>query len=223
MIVALEGIDGAGKSEQCMRLANVLHAVTMPCPTNDRLTYRLIRGHLACYWSAQPAVGSEGVSLGEDEVALLNAQVFQALMIANRASMVGAIATQALQQHVVLDRYWPSGYAYGSAGGMDGSMLISVSACLPQPDIFLLLDLPVEVALERLRQSGRQLDRNETAQVGAFLERVAMHYRHLWATARSLTGPGAFARTRRWEVIDGSRSPDEVAGAVTTAVMGAVA
>jgi dTMP kinase len=105
---------------------------------------------------------------------------------------------------VVSDRFTDATYAYqGSARGMsvaDIAVLEDLVQRSLRPDLTLLLDAPVEVALERARQrnQGQQTDRFELERAG-FFERVRSGY-----LTRAAQEP------QRFRVIDASRPLTEV-------------
>jgi len=74
------------------------------------------------------------------------------------------------------------------------------------PDLTLLLDLPVEVGLERTRRR-REWNRFEDTEAIAFFERVRRAYLDL-----------AAAEPGRFEIIDGSGSVEEADAAIGAAV-----
>ena len=52
---------------------------------------------------------------------------------------------------VLMDRYYYSSMAYQVAGGIDVNVIRERHAFAPKPDIVLIFDLPVTIALERVR------------------------------------------------------------------------
>ena len=220
MIIAVEGVDASGKHTQATRLAKHLGAKVLTFPDYSTLTGHLIKGHLKRYWSAQPDEGSSGVERAGDVVAMdgqmirvgdvdvLNALVFQALQLANRMEHAVAIERVATAgEHLVLDRYWPSGWAYGAADGLDGDWLLGIHEHLPQADLYVLLDIPPELSVGR--RPGRR-DRYE-AQEG-LMERVAVLYRKLWREKGGKEG------RLRWVVVDGVGTELEVEGRIWACV-----
>jgi thymidylate kinase len=205
MIICIEGIDASGKATQSRRLAQHLSAQAISFPDYDTPTGHLIRGHLKCYWSALP----DRPSLAESDfrlvdTALLNALVFQALQLANRMEHASAIACAvATGRHLVLDRYWPSGWAYGSADGLDDAWLLQIHEHLPQPDLFVLLDVPPEKSSERRPVRRDRLEAQE-----GLMERVGVLYRQLWRRMAEEHG------RLRWAVVDGIGTELEVEGRI---------
>lgn len=135
-----------------------------------------------------------------------DALAFQALQLANRMEHAADIFEAASRGHVVFDRYWPSGYAYGRADGLDGEWLVKLHSWLPQPDLFILLDVDLEDSMAR-----RPDRRDRYEKDGAKLRVVVNHYRELWAS-RGREHPG------RWRVLDGKRPPGDVTAEIERAV-----
>lgn len=132
------------------------------------------------------------------------------LMFAARATHLENVIKPALDRGawVVSDRFTDATYAYqGSARGMsvaDIEVLERLVQRSLRPDLTLLLDAPVDVALERARQrnQGQQTDRFELERAG-FFERVRSGY-----LARATHEP------QRFRVIDASRPLAEVSEAL---------
>jgi dTMP kinase len=191
-LVALEGIDGCGKSTQARRLAKRLGAVETYEPGATALG-RALRGLLL----------RPGTRIDPRAEALL--------MAADRAQHVAEVVSSALDggRWVVTDRFSASTLAYQGYGrGMDvGELgrLVDWATGGLSPDLVVLLDVPVAVAAARRR--GKAADRLETLGTG-FLERVAAGFAVLADTEPS-----------RWAVIDGTGTADAVADAVLAVVI----
>ena len=99
--------------------------------------------------------------------------------------VAGTIRPALEQRHVVIvDRYYWSTAAYQGARGADPQqIIIDNEAFAPRPDVFLLLDVPVEQGLERIRRRGdepnafERKDSLETAR-GIFLDLAAQFPGH---------------------------------------------
>ena len=137
----------------------------------------------------------------------LDPLVFQALQLANRMEVATDIFTAASSGNVVFDRYWPSGYAYGVADGLDGDYLINLHRWLPQPDLFILIDSTVEVLRDRRPEARDRYERN-----AGHLKEVAANYRALW---RKMAHEGD---SRRWVIIDSYGTKEETATHINAAV-----
>jgi dTMP kinase len=190
--IAFEGGEGCGKSTQAARLAARLGAVLTREPGGTPI-----------------GAGLRAVLLDPATVGL-DPRAEALLMAADRAQHVAEIVRPALDagRDVVTDRYAYSSLAYQGYGrGLDLAGVRSLSAWATGdlwPDLVVLLDVPAEVAAERL---GRSLDRFE-AEGGGFHQRVVDGFRAL-----------AEADPSRWVVIDGSTTEDVVGDAVWSAMM----
>ena len=201
--VVLEGPDGAGKSVQARLLAERLRA----------------RG-LVVTETREPG----GTPLGEqvrrillDPADVPRGPVADALLFnAARSQLVADVIRPALARGevVVLDRYATSSMAYqGYGSGVDRQVLAVIAELSTgglQPDLVVVLDVPVEVGLAR-RDAGHadELTRfeDETRHDLAFHQRVRDGYHEM-----------AAADPQRWVVLDGSADVEVVATAVGRAV-----
>ncbi len=191
-LIALEGIDGCGKSTQARLLA-------------DRL------GALLTFEPGGTALGSSLRTLllepGQDPV---SERAEALLMAADRAQHVAEVIRPALDRGtwVVTDRFSGSTLAYQGYGrGLDRkelSRLVAWATGGLAPDLAVLVE--VDVALGQSRRRGSADDRME-GQGDGFLERVADGYRRL-----------AERQDSPWLVVDGTGSIEEVAAEVWTGV-----
>lgn len=206
--IVLEGIDGCGKSTQSKRLVEKLGSKFWKFPNKDTPTGRLIYSHLARDWRTRVEQVICPAGFDDDT---LDATVFQALQVMNRLEVAQELDKDMKgPRDVVMDRYWPSGYAYGSAEGLDGEYLINVHSMLPQPDVFLLLDVDVKDSKERRPERRDRYEENST-----FMTLVAQNYRNLWKTmsARTLTSK------QEWIIINARNGVEDTAKAVLDAVV----
>lgn len=138
MIVAFEGIDACGKETQVRMLeerARELHGMSTAVfsfPNYESTTGKAIK---------------EMLQLPDGE---RNGLTLQALMTANRYECQKEIRdVHRIVDLVILDRYWLSGFVYGSADGLDQRWLLDVHWSLIQPNLWIVLDLPVEESFAR--------------------------------------------------------------------------
>ena len=191
-LVALEGIDGCGKSTQARILAERLDAVSTFEPGATPLGAAL--RHLL--------LGRDGVPVAIRAEALM--------MAADRAQHVADVIAPALDagRWVVTDRYSASTLAYQGFGrGLDlGELeaLVGWATGGLRPDLTVLLDLPVSVAAAR--RSGAGDDRME-AEGPAFQQRVADGFSALADEGRDA-----------WLVVDATEPAESVAAVVWDAV-----
>lgn len=190
-LIVFEGIDGSGKSTQVRKLAQHLDFdVTFQFGATE--VGRAIRSIL---------LDSTNDHLDDRTEALL--------IIADKAQHVREIVRPALDsgRSVISDRYCASTLAYQGYGrGLDLELLDDMMRFATQglePDLTVLLDLDVTVALERI---GDQRDRIEGTGM-EFYQRVRDGYLEL-----AVQHPDA------WVVVDAVASVDEVASRVESVV-----
>lgn len=198
MFITFEGTEGSGKSLQARRLAA-----------------RLQNRGLSVVLTHEPG----GTPLG-DEVRhlLLNREELDIagrtealLMNASRAQLVEHVIRPALQRGeiVVSDRFADSTLAYQGAGrGLDRDALASVISFATaglQPDMTMLLDVPVEVGLARKHLQAQQ-NRFE-AEAVAFHARVQAAYHAM-----------AEAEPQRWRCFKADEEPDLLEEQIWSAV-----
>jgi dTMP kinase len=197
MIVCIEGTDAAGKATQSKLLVeNRPNHTRIAFPTYDddpqALAGPIIGAHLKGKWYA-----ADGEEPGFPYDKKLDAFVFQALQSINRYEVARKIQIlDEAGETVVLDRYWPSGYAYGATDGLDKNWLVSIHQMLPKPDLFILLDVAYEEALVR-----RPERRDRYEKMGKpFFDQIRREYLDLWAAP-----PSFMCNLGRagWQVIDG--------------------
>jgi dTMP kinase len=196
-LIALEGIDGSGKTTQARILASAL---------GDSSTITV---------TAEPGATALGARLralvldpGLPAVAVRTEAL---LLAADRAQNVSEVVAPALAagRWVVTDRFSGSTLAYQGYGrGLDLAELRQLVAWATggiEPDLNVLVD--VDLGSARRRRAGGADDRFEALGVD-FHERVRSGY-----LALAAADPG------RWVVVDGTGEVDEVATRLSTAVV----
>lgn len=197
MIVAIEGGDAAAKRTQSLLLAERLGAVRFSFPDYTTPMGEVILGHLKQKWYC--ARDSEEKKYGGDGVtAPCDAAVFQACMVVNRLEVLPAIK-QALAagQSVVFDRYYASALVYGGLDGLDEEWISKIQSPMPEPDLFILLDISVE---ESVKRRPERRDRYEEDL--SFMERVRERYLQLFAAKAAAGLP--------WQIVDGTGTVEDV-------------
>jgi dTMP kinase len=192
-LIALEGVDGCGKSTQAVLLASATGALLTAEPGATQLGATL---RTLLLDPALPAVSERAEAL---------------LMAADRAQHVAEVVRPALDEGwwVVSERFSGSTLAYQGYGrGLDLEELRRLVLWAAQgivPDLTVLLDVPSATARRRL-DVGRA-DRLERLDAD-FHERVHAGYRALAAQ-----DPDA------WVVVDGSGPVEKVAEQVLAVVV----
>ena len=138
VLVNLEGIDGCGKSTQSKLLLEKLKGkgekvIILKEPTK--------RPHGQKLWD---------VLHGKRKV--FNEEILE-LFVLDRKQHVEEKIQPALDDGTVIlmDRYYYSSMAYQVAGGIDVEEIREKHVFAPRPDVVLIFDLPVSVALERVK------------------------------------------------------------------------
>ncbi len=98
---------------------------------------------------------------------------------------------------LVADRYTPSNLAYGTAHGLSLRWLAGLDEGLPEPDVVVVLDVPVPSSLDR-----KKGDRDVHESNSAFLLRVKKAYLRLahhyyWKVVKG-TGPTEQVHENIW-------------------------
>lgn len=210
--IAVEGIDGCGKTSLSKALNAALDGVWTCFPERSTFYGKLIDAWLKGEWHARYEAS---LSLVAREDAILDAAVFQALQTVNRLEVAKHLEhLQRDSRHtIVCDRYWPSGYAYGSADGLDPELLVKLHASLPQPDVFILVDCPVGVAADRVKARGGDKAEVYERRGLAYFERVQAAFNELWSL-RSVVEP------RRWFRVENTGSFEDVLAKMKQVVVG---
>jgi dTMP kinase len=193
-LITLEGGEGAGKSTQARMLADALCTLGLPvlrtrepggAPGAELLREMLLSGHIDWTGAAETM-----------------------LHVAARMEHVARTIRPAIDAGtwVVCDRFHDSTMAYQGYGlGVDRGMIEALGAMVGiVPELTLVLDVPREVALARLRGRGGVDDRYERLD-DAFHRRVNEGFREIAAQARCV-------------LVDAERDVDAVHKAVMAAV-----
>ena len=185
--ITLEGIEGSGKSTSLTTINRFLD--------NNQIDY---------FNTREPGGGLIGASIRKlllDKKTNISSEVEMLLMMADRKDHVEQIIRPKLNEGkwVISDRYMDSTIAYQGGGrGLDleNIEVINSVLSLPTPDLTILFDLPVEVALDRASKRA-QLDRFESEPL-EFHERIKQTYL------------GLSRENKRFKIIDSSVSEEEV-------------
>jgi dTMP kinase len=190
MFITFEGPDGSGKSSQVASLAEYL----------DKQGFKVLV-------TREPGVTAIGdqirailSDLGNEE---MHPRAETLLFLAARAQIVEQVILPALAEGrvVLCDRYADSTLAYQGYGHQHDlqqiQTLLDFATGGLKPDLTLLLDVDVEVGLQRRATDG-QWNRLDAYNL-EFHRRVRQGYHHL-----------VQADLRRWIVVDASQPADQV-------------
>jgi dTMP kinase len=192
LYIALEGLEGCGKSTHTTRLGEHLGAVVTREPGGTRIG-AMLRAILA---------DPDNTDLSSRTEALL--------MAADRAQHMAEVIAPALArgQHVVSDRSVYSTLAYQGYGRqLNVAELLNISTWALAdrlPDVVVFISVPTDILNERLAK--RNLDRFER-EGAEFFARINDGFTKL-----------RNADPDRWIVIDGTQPKDDVEIAIRTAV-----
>jgi len=162
-LIALEGVDGAGKTTQAMGLAAIL----------ARFGRRVL-------FTREPTYGPAGLRLREylcgGQRHLSPAEEL-ALFQTDRREHVEKTIQPALDRGwlVITDRYYYSSAAYQGALGLDPREILADSERFaPRPDLVVILTLPLDQAVARCLESRAEAP--QVCEEPAYLEKVAAIY-----------------------------------------------
>ena len=163
ILVAIEGIDGVGKTTQSLRLVDRLKALGFDAirffePTNETREAQLI------YQKLQHSISSTSGDLID-------------LFLADRRHDVEMYIAPALSEKkiVVMDRYFLSTAAYQADSRPWQDILEANREFAPEPDVSFIINWPAEIALElvKKRDTGLSAFENEADLItirGRYLE-----------------------------------------------------
>jgi dTMP kinase len=135
-LIAIEGIDQAGKQTICEWLVGELRAHGLPAEQTGFPDYGTPLGHeITAFLRGERAYPPEARQLVYAANRWERAAELQAWLAEGRA--------------IVVDRYIASGVAYGAAQGLDMGWMLAVERGLPPADLTILLDITPEVSLAR--------------------------------------------------------------------------
>lgn len=148
LLIAIEGIDGAGKTTLADGLRNEL------AKTGARVTL-----------GKEPTRGPWGMKLRDSATqGRLTPMDEKRFLLLDRRQHVDEVIRPALNRGeiVILDRYYPSMVAYQGAAGLPVDQLIEDNGFAPRPDVLILLDLSPVEGLARIRARGDEPNAFET-------------------------------------------------------------
>tara|TARA_B100000427_G_C15367515_1_gene532798 strand:+ start:200 stop:811 length:612 start_codon:yes stop_codon:yes gene_type:complete len=188
IFITLEGIEGSGKSTNIKVINDYLD--------NKNIDYINTR---------EPGGSDVGDHLRDillNTEKKLSNETELLLMLADRVNHIETLINPSLNNGitVISDRYMDSSYAYQGGGremGLSNIRRIADNLNIIQPNLTLLFDLPVEMALERAR-SRSKLDRFESEEID-FHQKIRDTYLLL-----------AEEDKERIQIIDASKEIEEV-------------
>ena len=194
--ITLEGIEGSGKTSSLKSITDLLD--------KKNISYIITRE------PGGSSIGKELRAILLDPDTEISPEVELMLMLSDRKDHVEKIILPNLEKGnwVVSDRFMDSSIAYQGGGRqLDKKLIISLTDYLnlPQPDLTLLFDLPVEISLSRVKARG-ELDRFEKEEL-EFHKRIRNTYLDL-----------AKNNSNRIKIIDSSKKIESMLNKVKQAI-----
>ncbi|MCR4322593.1 MAG: dTMP kinase [Candidatus Azambacteria bacterium] len=200
MFIALEGIDGSGKSTQTAFIVQWLetHGVA-----SEKIL--VTREH-----TRDGVFGIKITKMLSGEMAPPAPLEFQKLYIQDRKDHLERVILPHMRDQdnvVICDRYFLSTLAYGRAGGIAHEELMALHEKIlgtewVMPDITLLIDVSAETATARLQQRDEGKPSNYFDTKKEFLQKAAVAYRDLAKMFSNVF------------IIDGEKPAEEVSRAI---------
>ena len=170
MFLSLEGLDASGKHTQSENLKRYFErlgrdVMKFDFPRYESVTGQMIKDHLKGLWTVETQL------VDQDKPALYASDpgtyLFQCCQLVNRMECLpDAVWDQKATDRFhrprifIADRYNASAYAYGMAFGIDFDWLVKTHRHLPQPDVNIFLDIPVEESFARRPERRDNYERN---------------------------------------------------------------
>lgn len=187
LFIAFEGIDGCGKSTQIKKFIEYLfskdknnNVFLTRNPYKDINIREVIR---------------------QDEDPTSKAEKLAELFIEDRKKQAEEVIIPITSNgsFVVSDRYKLSTITYQSAQGIDINSLIEKHKGLPIADITFVIDVPAQIAEQRMNKDGER-EKHRFEKDSQFLEKVRMNY---FKAKELLSKEKIF-------IINGNRTPEEI-------------
>ncbi len=194
MFIVFEGIDGSGKGTQARLLADHLLRAGKKVVLTEEPTKELFTGYFT------------RILLRSKDTP--HPRTIALMMAADRNEHVEKVIRPALEAEeiVISERYYWSSYIYQGLQGVSVRFLNSINRDFPRPDVTVLIDVPAEVAMQRImgRAHGNDGLVQKFEQL-EFLRSVRKKYLEI-------------AEKEKFLVIDGQGTPGEVHARVTKAL-----
>ncbi|MDH5646524.1 MAG: dTMP kinase [Candidatus Heimdallarchaeota archaeon] len=163
IFVTIEGIDGSGKSTQMQLVANRLResgyeVIITHEPTKRRIG-SIIKEHYLINPNSIPEV--DALLYAADRIEHYNLDVRPKLD----------------QNYIVLtDRYVISSIVYQGAQGVEINWIKEINKMVPLPDLSIILEIPIEIAINRLDSTDKQIEKFENY---SWLEKLSKIYQSI--------------------------------------------
>jgi dTMP kinase len=176
VLVAFEGIDGAGKTTQVRLLEARLAADAIPFVSTK-----------------EPTTGPWGqkIRTSAQTGRMSPADELDAFIRDRREHVTDLLEPSlAAGKVVIVDRYYLSTVAYQGARGLDPAHLLTLNAFAPPPDVLVILDVDPALGLDRIRQRGDRADlfelESELAKARAIFRALDLPNLHIFDATRPI-------------------------------------
>jgi dTMP kinase len=164
LFITFEGPDGCGKSTQAIKLHNYAfsrdkynHMVLTREPWGDTNLRNILK---------------------QDQDPYSKARLLAELFVRDRKEHLDKIIQPNLEKglHVISDRYSFSTLAYQHTQGMPLKELIEMHQGCLVPDLIYIVDVPVEVAIERMKKDSDRSEEQKFERDPEFMEKLRKNY-----------------------------------------------
>ncbi len=177
-IIVIEGTDKAGKTTQSRLLLEALKVSGKVCVILDFPDYTTPIGmEIRAFLDGKRDYPSEAKHL-----------LFSANRWEKKKEIESMVENGTL---VIMNRYWQSNLAYGTANGMDANWLLKLDKGLPKEDLVVAL-------LVNPATSSKRAETQDIFEADANL------------AAKAYKNYLKFAKQFKWKVVDGSKSKEQV-------------
>lgn len=186
LLIAVEGIDGSGKTTQTKLLKKRLK--------KEGFETKIVK---------EPTDGEFGKKIKDilkEEIKVTQEKLLD-LFVKDRKENVRKNIFPSLQEGkvVIADRYFISTLAYQKESNKSFKQLMKMHRFAPIPDLTVILDVKPKVAMKRL--SGKSSVRDKFEKDMKLLKKARMNYRRI---------PEFLENKARVLIVDGERPPNEV-------------
>jgi len=166
LIIAIEGLDQAGKKTQTEMLVKALRKIKVKTAVFSFPDYSTIIGkEIKNYLYGKRKFSPE---------------IIHYLYALNRWEKLDEIKKSAAKNSIlIMNRYYHSNLVYGMANGLDKKWLQNLDAKLPRTDLVILLDISQNESFTRKKSKRDRFEKNKE-----FSKKISQIYRNLAKTYR---------------------------------------
>jgi len=179
-LIAIEGLDGAGLTTQCVLLRNYLmqkHDVMLTKEPTEGLIGGILKSTLRKEWKTDP-------------------QTLQMLFASDRSQHLTSEIEPAIRDGIIVitDRYLLSSLAFGTLD-LPLSFMTQLNGTFRKPEITIFLDTQPAICIERIKKSRHHLEMFETE------EKLTQVRKNFLEVRKHIPGTQMVDGNRNYEVI----------------------